>query len=171
MSPTRLSPHFTLEEFAVSAAHPALVVPVPVRYQPQLRCHVDTNLEPLRVAFGAPIRVLSGYRNTALNRAAGGSATSQHLYAQAADLTPANGRAALALFEILRGRALAGHALPHGQAIWYPDRNFIHLALPSDRYPRPTFCLHYPRLGLEYRVVDPDEDLDALLRRTRLTPS
>lgn len=49
-------------------------------------------LEPLRIAWGSPIKVSSGYRCDALNRAVGGVATSAHRLGWAADLTPANGK-------------------------------------------------------------------------------
>jgi hypothetical protein len=43
-------------------------------------------LEPLRAAYGAPIRVSSGYRCSALNTAVKGAATSVHMIGYAADL-------------------------------------------------------------------------------------
>jgi hypothetical protein len=43
-------------------------------------------LEPLREAMGEPIKIGSGYRCPALNRAVGGVANSQHIKGQAADL-------------------------------------------------------------------------------------
>lgn len=46
---------------------------------------VDNLLQPLRDAVG-PIRVSSGYRNPSLNRAIGGSSSSQHCKGQALDL-------------------------------------------------------------------------------------
>ena len=106
------------------------------------------------------MRVLSGYRSPRLNAAVGGSATSQHLCAEAADLAPANGRDALALFALLRARAAGGAALPHGQVIYYPDRGFAHVALPSRRYPHPAFFV--ARDGANHRVT-PSQDLRALL--------
>ena len=39
---------------------------------------VDKVLDPLREAYGKPIKVNSGYRCPKLNKAVGGSATSQH---------------------------------------------------------------------------------------------
>lgn len=49
-------------------------------------------LEPLRVAWGSGIRVTSGYRCDALNRAVGGVSTSAHRLGYAADLIPSNGK-------------------------------------------------------------------------------
>ena len=43
-------------------------------------------LEPLRVAMGHPIKIGSGFRCKALNKAVGGVSNSQHLTGQAADL-------------------------------------------------------------------------------------
>jgi hypothetical protein len=43
-------------------------------------------LEPLRVAMGQPIKIGSGFRCQALNKAVGGVFNSQHTKGQAADL-------------------------------------------------------------------------------------
>lgn len=48
-------------------------------------------LQPLRDAYGSGIRITSGYRCPALNKAVGGVATSAHLTGYAADLQPING--------------------------------------------------------------------------------
>ena len=42
--------------------------------------------EPIRVFRGKPIKINSGYRSSALNRAIGGSKTSQHCTGEAVDL-------------------------------------------------------------------------------------
>lgn len=44
-------------------------------------------LDPAREALGAPIRVNSGYRSQAVNRAVGGAPHSQHTRGEAADIT------------------------------------------------------------------------------------
>ncbi len=49
-------------------------------------------LEPLRSAWGSGIKVNSGYRCDALNRAVGGVSTSAHKQGYAADLVPSNGK-------------------------------------------------------------------------------
>ena len=46
---------------------------------------VAYTLEIIRLEFGAPIKVSSGYRCEALNSAVGGSATSKHMQGLAAD--------------------------------------------------------------------------------------
>ena len=49
-------------------------------------------LEPLRLAWGSPVKVTSGYRCDALNKAVGGVSTSAHRLGYAADLQPTNGK-------------------------------------------------------------------------------
>lgn len=52
----------------------------------QLRRLVEDILDPLRAAWGRPIKVSSGYRCPRLNQAVGGAATSVHKLGAAADL-------------------------------------------------------------------------------------
>lgn len=88
MHDIQLSPHFRLSEFLKSSTAsargidntPSIEV---VSNLHQLCIHV---LEPLRAYFNTPIVVSSGYRSPALNKAVGGSATSQHMTGEAADL-------------------------------------------------------------------------------------
>jgi len=47
---------------------------------------VTNVLDPLRLAWGHPIVVTSGYRCPKLNKAVGGATNSQHQYGQAADI-------------------------------------------------------------------------------------
>ena len=47
---------------------------------------VDNFLDPLRAAYGMPIRISSGYRCPELNKAVGGVVTSAHMTGYAADL-------------------------------------------------------------------------------------
>lgn len=55
---------------------------------------IETLLDPLREAWKSPIKVTSGYRCAALNKAVGGSSRSAHLYGYAADIVPLNGKIA-----------------------------------------------------------------------------
>lgn len=48
---------------------------------------INNVLDPLREKWGAPIKVTSGYRCPALNRAIGGAVNSQHTKGEAADIT------------------------------------------------------------------------------------
>jgi len=51
-----------------------------------LRSLVERVLDPLREAYGKPIRVTSGYRCPQLNRLVGGAPNSQHMRGEAADI-------------------------------------------------------------------------------------
>lgn len=48
---------------------------------------IENILDPLRMEYGKPITVNSGYRCPALNKAVGGVPTSDHLRGMAADIT------------------------------------------------------------------------------------
>ena len=52
----------------------------------RLKALIEHVLDPLREAYGKPIVVTSGYRCPALNKAVGGSATSDHMRGCAADI-------------------------------------------------------------------------------------
>ena len=85
---TKVTMHFTIEELYASQTaktrginnKPSTEEIVNLVY---LAAYV---LEPLRVAMKEPIKIGSGYRCQALNRAVGGVSNSQHMKGQAADL-------------------------------------------------------------------------------------
>lgn len=52
---------------------------------------IEELLDPLREAWGNPIRVTSGFRGFELNKAIGGATTSAHSIGAAADLVPVDG--------------------------------------------------------------------------------
>lgn len=52
-----------------------------------LQALIEHVLDPLREAYGKPIKVNSGYRSPKLNKVLGGVANSQHQYGYAADIT------------------------------------------------------------------------------------
>lgn len=127
----KLSDNFTLEEFAVSASHPELVQPVPTGFIPNVRRLVTTILQPARIEYGSPFRILSGFRSAALNKAADGSPTSQHVLAQAGDVSVPDPHKLFV--QLMQSK------LPVGQVIFYPKKAFVHVATPGARYPRPAF--------------------------------
>lgn len=83
---TRLSPHFTLEEFTLSqeAIRRGWDNTPPPEAIERLK-HTALGLEAVRVRLGAPIIISSGYRTQQVNHAVGGSANSDHLRGDAAD--------------------------------------------------------------------------------------
>jgi zinc D-Ala-D-Ala carboxypeptidase len=86
---TQLSPHFSLSEMTRSStATRKGIKNVPDAEQTvALRTLCLRVLEPIREHFGAPITVTSGFRCARLNKAIGGSGTSQHCFGQAVDFT------------------------------------------------------------------------------------
>lgn len=85
---TQLSPNFMLAEFTKSqtAARRGISNDPTQAHIEAMRLLCANILEPLRAAVGGPIVINSGYRSAALNRAIGGSASSQHSRGEAADL-------------------------------------------------------------------------------------
>ena len=85
----RLSPHFTLAEMIVSqtAARRGIDNTPGDDEIAALRSLCVEVLEPVRKHFDRPVIVSSGYRSPTLNRAIGGSASSQHCKGEAADFT------------------------------------------------------------------------------------
>ena len=83
-----LSKHFTLDEFVKSAtaARKNIDNTPDEKSLSNIQALVDNILEPLRVHYGRPIIISSGYRCPKLNTAVGGSSTSQHRTGEAVDI-------------------------------------------------------------------------------------
>lgn len=82
----KLTEHFTLSELMFSewaARHDVDNTP-PERLMPALKELAD-KLEEVRVVLEEQININSGYRSPKVNKAIGGSATSDHQYCRAAD--------------------------------------------------------------------------------------
>lgn len=158
----KLSANFALKEFTVSAQFPELVECIPARYIGNVEALARDILQPIRDALGMPMQIISGYRGPKLNRAVGGSITSQHASAQAADFTVGDRDALIDLFCDMADKKIN---VPCGQVILYPHRNFIHVALPGDRYKRPSFHVHAPHKGFNYRVALSSAQVRAFLEK------
>lgn len=103
----QLSKNFTLAELTVTQVS-AENEPSSLQIE-ALRKLVENVLQPLRDAYGKPIRVNSGFRSLAVNKKVGGSATSSHCKGEAADLSCDNNAA---IFRIIREQ------LEFDQLIW-----------------------------------------------------
>lgn len=92
--------YFTFREFSRSETAERLGIDnsIPNYIEPRIVELADTVLDPLRAAWGSPLRVTSGYRCKELNEAVKGSKTSAHLLGSAADIVPMNGKSARELF-------------------------------------------------------------------------
>lgn len=84
---------------------------------------VDNILDPLRKEYGKSIIVNSGYRCDALNKAVGGSKTSQHRYGLAADITGKSKSENKKLFNLAQSLDL-----PFDQLINESNYSWIHIS-------------------------------------------
>ena len=122
--------YFTLKELTRSATAQRLGIynTPPASAVKALNELVDNVLDPLREAWGGPIRVNSGDRCPALNKAVGGTPGSQHLRGEAADITvgtPSANRRLLALIKRLD--------LPVDQCIDEKGCRWIHVSHRAGR--------------------------------------
>ena len=88
-------------------------------------------LDPLRAAWGGAIKVTSGYRSVALNKAVGGSTTSAHRYGYAADIVPADGR--ISVFKVFVVKWLKDNAINFDQYIYEVGvgSEWVHIGIKS----------------------------------------
>ena len=96
---------------------------------------VDNVLDPLREAWRKPIRVNSGYRCRALNKAVGGVPASQHMRGEAADITGGSPEDNRELYSLMRRLNL-----PVDQAINEHDFTWIHVSY-GPRHRRHYFAI------------------------------
>lgn len=91
----------------------------------RLKKLIENVLDPLREAYGKPIVVNSGYRCPALNKAVGGSKTSDHMKGCAADIvgTPNTKSENKRLFELVKSLDL-----PFDQLIDEKNLSWVHVS-------------------------------------------
>lgn len=85
--------YFTLKELTRSATAEAKGIdntPTP-EVEKNLTLLVENILDPLRLIYGKPITVNSGYRCPELNKAVGGSATSDHCFDEKTEILTTKG--------------------------------------------------------------------------------
>ena len=89
-------------------------------------------LDPIRKAWGAPIKVTSGYRCPRLNELVGGVTHSHHLLGCAADIICGSKADNNRLFDLIRQMKDEGR-IRFTQLIWEGDGRWIHVSyVPSD---------------------------------------
>lgn len=99
----QLSSHFTLEEFMYSETAIRLGIDMTPN-NAQVMCMIrlcENVLEPLRMQVGKPIKITSGFRPPALNKAIGGAANSAHQFGCAAD-TQIDGMTPLQIIQLVK---------------------------------------------------------------------
>jgi hypothetical protein len=108
----KLSNSFNLIEFTSSetASRRGIDNTPSIAVIENLRLLCENVLQPLRDKYGKSINITSGYRSPKLNKAIGGSSTSQHCFGQAADIQ-VDKKDYLKVWEILK-------TLPFDQIIW-----------------------------------------------------
>jgi len=127
MPDTQLSEHFTLAELTRSGAAERLGIdntPGPAEID-NLRRLATTALEPVRALLGVRLGINSGYRNEAVNKAAGSTAKrSAHLDGRAADTVP-RGLDLQVAFDKIRASDI-----PYDQVILEPT--WIHIGIAAE---------------------------------------
>lgn len=125
--------YFTIEELTRSATATARGIdntPTP-EIKANLERLVDKVLDGLREIYGKPITVNSGYRCPELNKAVGGSKTSDHMNGFSADITASCKKENAILFQIIKDN------FDFDQLIWekgnseYPD--WVHVSYNPNR--------------------------------------
>ena len=117
------APGWGLEELTVTST--GLPNNPPARIIPELQRLTRVVLAPLERAVGTRPRVTSGYRSPDVNRAVGGSSSSDHLRGRALDLVVPGLDAEQLAREIHRA------GIPYDQLIWYaPSRGgHVHIGV------------------------------------------
>lgn len=131
-----LSDHFTFNEMT-NTSHSSLLIENRseaaklnnIVCLTRLCCEV---LEPLRMSWGKPLKVNSGFRSLKLNTTIKGSKTSQHLLGQAADITAGDHQTNKLLWELARKLALEGK-ISFGQLILEIPKHtsWVHISTPT----------------------------------------
>ena len=119
--------YFTMGEFIRSdtAAKLGIDNRCKMEHVPNIKALVANVLAPLRKAYGKPIRITSGFRCPALNKAVGGSPTSQHMKGMAADIvgTPNTVAENTRLFYLIQSLGL-----PFDQLIDEKGMRWVHVS-------------------------------------------
>lgn len=128
----KITEHFTLKELT-KTNQPFDNTP-DIEQITNLKALANTILEPVRLKFGKPIIVNSGFRSQAVNDAVGGSKTSQHLYGQAADITTKDKQYNKELWDLIKQMVDDGEIVV-GQLIWEKGNkerpDWIHASTPN----------------------------------------
>lgn len=117
--------YFTLQEMCASstAKQKGINNEPPLDVKDKLEELIKHILDPLREAYGKPIRVNSGFRSPELNKAIGGVTNSQHVLGQAADITGGSKEENKKLFDLIQKLEL-----PFDQVIDESNFSWVHVS-------------------------------------------
>ncbi|MCB0401817.1 MAG: peptidase M15 [Flavobacteriales bacterium] len=132
MSKPNISAHITYKEATRSnTATRRGIKNVPNAKQLEaMKALAEQVFEPLRSHFNKPIRVNSFFRSIALNKAIGGSSTSQHCKGEAVDLDATSGFTNKQIYDYIRDN------LEFDQLIWEfgtdAEPDWVHVSFRAD---------------------------------------
>lgn len=116
--------YFLLKEFFVTNTKLENKIPLKeLDYVMSNLTRLINTLDVLRGLIGSPIIVTSGYRSTEVNSLVGGVKNSFHTKGRAADITCNKLHELLELCMKLKDSGI------FEEVIYYPDKNFIHVAI------------------------------------------
>lgn len=131
-----ISKNFSYREFERSevadAKHICNVI-TSFEVRDSIQALTENVLQPLRDAWGKPLKVNSGYRCKALNAAVGGVPTSQHVKGEAADIAAGD--------PVKLARLAVKLGLPFDQMILYPT--FVHFSHRLNGEQRGQICYNW----------------------------
>lgn len=122
--------YFTIAELCKSDTADRLGIDnrLPKDLLPNVENLITEVLDPLREWYGKPITVNSGFRSPALNKAVGGSATSDHMKGRAADITGGSPAENKKLFNLVQSLNL-----PFDQLIDEKNFAWVHVSYRSEK--------------------------------------
>lgn len=129
--------YFTIKELTKSSTAEAKGIdntPTP-EVERNLTALVDNILDGVRGIYGKPITVNSGYRCPELNKAVGGSATSDHVKGFAADITGGSKEENERLFNIIK------HNFHFSQLIDEKNFSWVHVSYNPNNLKNQTLKL------------------------------
>ena len=144
----KLTKNFSLEEltFSITANNHGINNTPNAEAKAALTRLAVEVLQPIRDAWGKPIKVTSGYRCTRLNTMVGGVNNSQHVLGQAADIQATDFADNAKLFACIK-RLVESGRIKCGQIIWeYGTRsnpNWVHVSLPRSGKKNNQFLYYY----------------------------
>lgn len=106
-------------------------------------------LQPIRNEFNNPIKVTSGYRSPQVNKAVGGSITSQHVKGEAADITSSDNKKLMTLITCL----IKDEKIEVGQVINEFDYSWIHISLPTKTHHNEVLRAFNTKKGVSYERI------------------
>lgn len=129
--------YFTIKELTKSSTAKAKGIdntPTP-EVERNLTALVDNILDGVREIYGKPITVNSGYRCPELNKAVGGSATSDHVKGFAADITAGSKEENERIFNIIK------HNFHFSQLIDEKNFSWVHVSYNPNNLKNQTLKL------------------------------